>query len=76
MKVLSVLLRFEKVRPGKVQIGFLSFNVREFVPSPLQCFTCQRMGHVAVQCKGKKIYAKCGGEHDYGECGSNEKVMC
>ena len=35
---LSVLLRFEKVLPRKVQIGFLSFNVRELVSSPLQCF--------------------------------------
>lgn len=29
---LSVIVRFEKVLPGKVQIGFLSFNVRSFVP--------------------------------------------
>ena len=59
---LSVLLRFEKVLLGKVQIGFLSCNVRSFVPSPLRCFKCQRMGHVAVQCKGNKICAKCGRE--------------
>ena len=51
---LSVLLRFEKVIPGNVQRGFLSFNVREFVPSVVRCFKCQRMGHVAVQCKVKK----------------------
>jgi hypothetical protein len=47
-----------------------------FVPSPLRCFKCQRIGHVAVDGKGRKIYAKCGGEHDYGECGSNVKVKC
>ena len=41
---LSVMLRFEKVLPGKVQ--------REFVPCALQRFKCQRMGHVAAQCKG------------------------
>nr|AAX30817.2 SJCHGC07841 protein [Schistosoma japonicum] len=70
------MLRFEKVLLRKVQIGFLSFNVREFVPYALHCFKWQRMGHVASQCKGKKRCAKCGGEHDYGESGSNVKVKC
>ena len=42
---LSVMLRFEKVLLGKVHIGFLTFNVREFVPYALQCFKYQRMGH-------------------------------
>jgi hypothetical protein len=69
----SLMLRFEKVLLGKVQLGFLSFNVRDFVPYALQCFKCQRTVHVAAQCKGKKRCAKCGGAHDYGECGSNVK---
>jgi hypothetical protein len=72
---LSVMMRFEKVLPGKAQIGFLSFNVRELVPYALHCFKCQIID-VAAQCKGKKICAKCGGAHDYGECGSNVKVKC
>jgi hypothetical protein len=52
-ETLSVIARFEKVLPGKVQI--LGFNFREFVPYALVCFKCQRMGHVTAQCKGKKI---------------------
>jgi hypothetical protein len=60
----------------KVQIGFLSFNVWEFVSYVLLCFKCLRMRHVAVQCKVKKRCAKCGGECDYSECGSNVKVKC
>lgn len=51
---LSVMLRFEKVLMRKIQMGLLSFNVREFVPYALQCFKCIRMGHVAAQCKGEK----------------------
>ena len=48
----------------------------ENVTYALQCFKCQIIGHVAAQCKGKKICAKCGGGHDYGECGSNVKGKC
>jgi hypothetical protein len=40
---LSVVVRFDQVLLRKVQIRFLSFNVRECVPYALQCFKRQRM---------------------------------
>ncbi len=57
-------------------MGYMSYDVREFIPAPLRCFKCQRMGHTAGQCKGKQRCARCGGEHDYGKCGQDAKIRC
>lgn len=72
----SVLLEFEKSMPKKIRMGYLSYDVREYIPAPLRCFKCQRMGHTAGQCKGKPRCARCGGEHEYGNCGKDAKIKC
>ncbi|KAI2655997.1 Nucleic-acid-binding protein from mobile element jockey [Labeo rohita] len=72
----SVLLEFEKSMPKKIRMGYLSYDVREYIPAPLRCFKCQRMGHTAGQCKGKPRCARCGGEHEYGKCGKDAKIKC
>lgn len=73
---LSVLLVFEKIMPTEVQMGWIKYKVREYIPQPLRCFKCQRMGHTAQQCKWKQRCAKCGGEHDYGKCNKDAKLKC
>lgn len=65
---MSILLSFSKELPQKVQMGYMFYPVREYIPPPLRCFKCQRFGHVASQCRGKMRCVKCGGEHQYGEC--------
>lgn len=65
---MTVLLVFEKIMPTEVQMGWIKYNVREYIPQPTRCFKCQRMGHTAQQCKWRQRCAKCGGEHDYGKC--------
>lgn len=50
--------------------------MREYIPQPLRCFKCQRMGHTIQQCKWRQRCAKCGGEHDYGKCNKDAKLKC
>jgi len=74
---LSVLLTFEEERlPEKVFIGYMSYDVRMYIPPPLRCFKCQRYGHVAAACKGKIRCSKCGGEHKYDECEEGARKKC
>lgn len=74
---MSVMIQFEgNTLPIKVKLGFMSFSVREYIPPPLRCFKCQRMGHVANACKGKMRCAKCGGEHEYGKCEEGTEIKC
>lgn len=58
----------------KVMVGYMSFNVREYIPPPLRCHKCQRYGHTAHVCKGKQRCGRCGGDHAYGEGGSNVTI--
>ena len=72
---LSVLLVFDKSMPSEIHIGWLNYKVREYIPKPLRCFKCQRMGHTAQQCKRRQRCAKCGGEHEYGKCNKDAKML-
>ncbi|KAL2076444.1 hypothetical protein ACEWY4_027972 [Coilia grayii] len=77
MDSLSVLLTFDELMlPQKVFTGFMSYDVRVYVPPPLRCFKCQRYGHVAAICKSKTRCSKCGGEHNYGECAEGATQKC
>ena len=74
---LSVLLTFDEDRiPDKVFIGYMSYDVRLYVPPPLRCFKCQKYGHVAAVCKGKQRCGRCAGEHEYGKCERGAKLKC
>ena len=40
---MSVLLYFaEDSLPSRVYIGYMSYNVRLYIPPPRRCFKCQR----------------------------------
>ncbi len=74
---LSVLIKFDEPRlPNKVYIGYMSYEVRPYIPPPLRCFKCQKYGHVAAVCKGKQRCGRCAGEHEYGKCEEGAKLKC
>lgn len=55
---LSIMIQFEEeALPVRVMVGYMSYNVREYVPPPLRCYKCHRFGHVAAVCKSKQ---RCG----------------
>lgn len=70
----AVMLTFmEETLPEKVMLGYLCFRVKKYERPPLRCFNCQRFGHVAVACKGKRRCGKCSEDHDFKECKSQIK---
>lgn len=56
--------------PEKIHIAFQSCNVRAFIPQPLRCFKCQKLGHGSIKCKSTAACGNCAGEtHGQGvEC--------
>ena len=48
--------------PSYVNIGFLRCKCSPFVPNPIRCFKCQKLGHGSNDCKGNPRCRKCGQE--------------
>lgn len=72
---IPTLLSFkDNVLPKRVMLGFMSYSVKEYERTPLRCFKCQRFGHVAAVCNGKRRCRRCSKEHDGKEC--TEPVKC
>ena len=65
----TVFLQFSFPRlPTEVRVEYLLFKVKSCIPKPLRCFNCNRFGHVASNCHGKKRCSNCGGEHEWKQC--------
>ncbi|CAN8007913.1 unnamed protein product [Ixodes pacificus] len=74
----SVILRFTQDRPmpPRVYLGFTSHTVEEYFGSPLQCYQCQRFGHIAKNCRGARRCKICAGPHHHQECSSRAEPKC
>lgn len=74
----SVILHFraDKPPPTRVMLGFTSHPVREHFEAAVQCFRCQRHGHVAKYCRGEQRCKVCAGQHSYKECSSRQEPRC
>lgn len=70
---LSVMINFdENSLSERVYLGFVSYEVRPYIPPPLRCYKCQKFSHVAAVCRGKQS----GGDHEYGKCGQGVNPKC
>lgn len=73
----TVVLTFKsQTIPRRVQLGYLSFQVKPYIRPPLRCFNCQRYGHVAAVCRGRRKCGRCGADHSYGECEPQASLCC
>lgn len=54
--------------PSRVILRLTSHPVVEYFRIPLQCFRCQRHGHIPRHCHGQQRCKLCAGPHRYKEC--------
>jgi len=65
----SVFLQFTSADlSSEMKIGYLLLRVKQCVPRPLRCFTCNRCGHAASHCREKLRCSICSGEPKHSEC--------
>jgi hypothetical protein len=66
----SIILTFSSESlPERINLGWKSHKVSEFIPRPIQCYKCFRFGHIANACKASQLRCpKCSGPHSVTEC--------
>ncbi|GBN57519.1 hypothetical protein AVEN_100586-1 [Araneus ventricosus] len=48
-----VILTFDTpVLPKKITAGYISCDIRPYLPNPVHCFKCQRFGYTKTACRG------------------------
>ena len=72
---LTVKITFSnRTCPESLTIFNSYYKVRPYIPFPLQCWNCQRLGHSSNSCKSPKPRCKkCGGAHQKKDCTSEER---
>ncbi|XP_037514780.1 uncharacterized protein LOC119391178 [Rhipicephalus sanguineus] len=54
--------------PSHVKVGHFRHAVRPFVPRPLQCRNCLKMGHVSAVCTNPAVCSRCSESHSTDAC--------
>lgn len=61
--------------PSHVKVGYVRHPVRLYVPRPVQCHKCNKIGHVSAVCRNEISCRRCGGSHQHDTC-TTETVKC
>ncbi|XP_029840872.2 uncharacterized protein LOC115324407 [Ixodes scapularis] len=74
----TVVLTFrtDRAMPQRIYLGFTSHPVEEYFGQAVQCFNCQRYGHLARNCRGERRCKVCAGPHSHKECSSRKEPKC
>jgi hypothetical protein len=64
----TVLLQFDKSPPDRISIFGLFFKTRQYIPLPIQCQNCLKLGHTKNHCTNTMRCPHCGGQHSYVNC--------
>ncbi|XP_064460926.1 uncharacterized protein LOC135370905 [Ornithodoros turicata] len=74
----NVILTFKSNRriPEEVKFGFSTHKVHEYVESPVQCYHCQRFGHLARSCRWPLRCKFCSQPHTLKECTARRQPEC
>lgn len=54
--------------PAYVKVGHFRQQVRPFIPKPVQCFNCQKIGHVKGVCRSSAACPRCAEPHAEDNC--------
>ncbi|XP_037520998.1 uncharacterized protein LOC119397645 [Rhipicephalus sanguineus] len=56
--------------PSHVKVGHVRHSVRPYVPKPLQCYKCFKIGHVRGVCGNNVVCPRCAESHSKDACGA------
>uniref|UniRef100_A0A182FWK7 Pre-C2HC domain-containing protein n=1 Tax=Anopheles albimanus TaxID=7167 RepID=A0A182FWK7_ANOAL len=74
-KMAIVTLKKPKI-PRKVDFGLYMLKVELYVPRPMRCTMCMRLGHTKKWCKGEQVCAKCSKPMHLNQCNETKCISC
>lgn len=54
--------------PSHVKVGHFRHQVRPFIPKPMRCHKCQKIGHVQGACRNSEVCPRCSEPHTEDKC--------
>lgn len=71
------ILTFDRyVLPNSVKIGFLSVDVKHYIPAPMQCKSCHRFGHTKKRCEKLPSCSVCSKPSHNNNCDEVKCINC
>ena len=72
----TVFLTFNSpVLPRRLSLGFTSIPIDPFIPNPMRCFRCQKLGHTIGRCQRNIACAICAAPHENDNCDKQAKCV-
>ncbi len=60
-KLNTLILTFKgNTIPTHIKAGYMNIPVQPYIPAPMRCFNCQKLGHLQTHCRNEKHCATCG----------------
>ena len=73
-----ILLTFNLYHlPSKLDISWRTVNIREYIPTPMRCKSCQKLGHTQKHCKNTPMCCNCNlPPHNDEKCSRTQCANC
>ena len=63
--------------PKELKVGYNLIKVNPYIPNPLRCYNCQKLGHDETKCLKSPVCKKCGESgSDHIELSCNNPIKC
>lgn len=73
----AAILTFDLIyRPETLKLGWERVPVEEYIPNPMKCKNCQKLGHTKKYCRGVEICGECGIPTPHEPCTRKYCVNC
>lgn len=73
----AAVITFDLIRrPEYLKLGWERVKINEYIPNPMRCKNCQKLGHTKNRCKNPELCRECGEITPHNPCNKKFCVNC